>query len=257
MAVGNDYYYYYDSTYYGTDFGSGDNSEYDYGDYGTATGDYGDYYGNDGTYYGASDGSADGSEYDYGSGEYYYGDYGTEYGEYGTSDGSGDGSEYDYGSGADDYGSGDHGTEYGDYDDYYDDLIDATLKCTAGTDVGSSLESAFGYCYTDTMSPVSDDRRRKTNFLDWMEYQHNLAKDRMDFDSLFCCSFNDIMQRIEEEYSDDACVLQTIGWMDYDFKFVKDKIGADIMSLPDKVKLVSVKFYMGLNPGILVFCNIF
>merc|ERR1739849_63882 len=44
-------------------------------------------------------------------------------------------------------------------------------------------------------------------------------------------SYDEIMQWVEEEYADDACVLQSIGWMGNDFEFDEDQIEADVMSL--------------------------
>merc|ERR1712192_70201 len=40
-----------------------------------------------------------------------------------------------------------------------------------------------------------------------------------------------IMEWVAEEYADDACVLQTIGWMDEDFDFNEEAIVSDVTSL--------------------------
>merc|ERR1712013_421174 len=46
-----------------------------------------------------------------------------------------------------------------------------------------------------------------------------------------CYSYDEIMQWVEEEYADDSCVLQSIGWMGNDFEFDEDQIEADVMRL--------------------------
>jgi len=46
-----------------------------------------------------------------------------------------------------------------------------------------------------------------------------------------CYSYDEIMEWVEEEYADDACVLQTIGWMDENLDFDEDAIEADVTSL--------------------------
>merc|ERR1712013_243389 len=82
-----------------------------------------------------------------------------------------------------------------------DDGAPAALECTAGTNIGDKLANAFSSCFG---SPSNDEQ---------------------------CYSYDEIMQWVEEEYADDACVLQSIGWMGNDFEFDEDQIEADVMSL--------------------------
>jgi len=46
-----------------------------------------------------------------------------------------------------------------------------------------------------------------------------------------CYSYDEIMGWVEQEYADDACVLQSIGWMNEDFDFDEATIEADVTSL--------------------------
>merc|ERR1711892_1104930 len=86
------------------------------------------------------------------------------------------------------------------------DPAEATLMCTAGTEVGAKLEQAFSNC----MSPPAG--------------RKSLMRDG-------CPSFSDIMDWVESKYSDDACILSEIGWMNNDYSFNEETIMADIGSL--------------------------
>merc|ERR1712080_39402 len=90
------------------------------------------------------------------------------------------------------------------------DDIHGALACTAGTDLGDKLASGLDSC-----SPAT----------------RTLGNRMVELMRNDCPSFEDIMQWVEEEYSDDGCVLQSIGWMDENFDFVNETIGADLMSL--------------------------
>merc|ERR1712020_789597 len=111
----------------------------------------------------------------------------------------------------------------GEDDDYnYDDEADleATLACTAGTRVGDVLMGALDTCFAARSSS------RKKPF-------STMMKNRNDGE---CYEFDDIMDWVMEEYGDDACVLQAIGWMDEDYDLMEDNITSDIESLPEDVQ---------------------
>ena len=127
-----------------------------------------------------------------------------------------------------------------DYDNYYDDdyynyddeaHLEATLACTAGTDVGDALMGALDTCFGDRSSS------RKKPF-------STMMKNRDDGE---CYAFDDIMDWVMQEYGDDACVLQAIGWMDENYALMEDNIASDIMSLPKEVQSVSQVYYILLN----------
>merc|ERR1719273_2396760 len=140
-------------------------------------------------------------------------DYGGDYG---------DKDDYNYDD-KDDYNYGDKDDyNYDDKDDYnYDDEenLEATLLCTADTDVGDALVGALDTCFGDRSSGR-------------MKPFSTMMKNRKDDE---CYAFDDIMAWVMKEYGDDACVLQAIGWMDENYALVEEKIGADVMSLPEDV----------------------
>ena len=124
--------------------------------------------------------------------------------------------------------------EWEDDDDYNEDDeadLEATLACTAGTDVGDALMGALDTCFEDRSSG------RKKPF-------STMMKNRDDGE---CYEFGDIMEWVMEEYGDDACVLQEIGWMDEDYALMEDNIKADIMELPEDVQAVSGYLYILFN----------
>merc|ERR1712037_723468 len=95
-----------------------------------------------------------------------------------------------------------------------DDGAAAALECTAGTSVGENLAIAFSTCFGDTAT------MRKV-----------VKKIQLSRDDEQCYSYDEIMEWVEEEYADDACVLQTIGWMNENFDFNEEVIEADVTSL--------------------------
>merc|ERR1712211_93456 len=95
-----------------------------------------------------------------------------------------------------------------------DDGAAAALECTAGTNIGDKLANAFSSCFGSMAGMRREVKRIQ------------LARNDEQ-----CYSYDEIMQWVEEEYADDACVLQSIGWMGNDFEFDEDQIEADVMSL--------------------------
>merc|ERR1712141_126756 len=95
-----------------------------------------------------------------------------------------------------------------------DDGAAAALECTAGTNIGDKLANAFSSCFGSMAGMRKDVKRIQ------------LARNDEQ-----CYSYDEIMEWVEEEYADDACVLQTIGWMDENFDFDEDAIEADVTSL--------------------------
>merc|ERR1739844_609095 len=92
----------------------------------------------------------------------------------------------------------------------------AALACTAGTSVGENLAIAFSTCFEDNSIATM----RKV-----------VKKIQLSRDDEQCYSYDEIMEWVEEEYADDACVLQTLGWMDEDFEFNEEAIHSDVLSL--------------------------
>merc|ERR1711963_829170 len=46
-----------------------------------------------------------------------------------------------------------------------------------------------------------------------------------------CYSYEEIMAWVEEEYADDACVMQSIGWMNSSYETNDDLVLSDLASL--------------------------
>merc|ERR1712233_30610 len=97
-----------------------------------------------------------------------------------------------------------------------DDGAAAALYCTAGTNLGDNLAAAFGTCFGDNSIATMRKVVKK------MQLSRNDEQ---------CYSYEEIMAWVAEEYADDACVLQSIGWMDEDFEFNEDAIMSDVSSL--------------------------
>merc|ERR1711992_132939 len=95
-----------------------------------------------------------------------------------------------------------------------DDGAAAALECTAGTNIGDKLANAFSSCFGSMAGMRKEVKRIQ------------LARNDEG-----CYSYDEIMEWVEEEYADDACVLQTIGWMDENLDFDEDAIEADVTSL--------------------------
>merc|ERR1712088_35741 len=113
-----------------------------------------------------------------------------------------------------------------------DDGAAEALECTAGTNIGDKLANAFSSCFGSMAGMRKEVKRIQ------------LARNDEQ-----CYSYDEIMQWVEEEYADDACVLQSIGWMGNDFEFDEDQIEADVMSL-DPVVTASLCWTSGLRrPG--------
>merc|ERR1712088_216623 len=139
--------------------------------------------------------------------------------------------------------------DYDDEDDNYDDddyynyddeeNIEATLACTEGTDVGEALKGALQTCFGERSSS------RKKPFSAMM-------KNRKDDE---CYAFEDIMDWVMQEYGDDACVLQEIGWMDENYAMMEDKIISDVMSLPEDVKKPIVEGHEECTKAVLKYMD--
>merc|ERR1712193_420354 len=95
-----------------------------------------------------------------------------------------------------------------------DDGAAAALECTAGTNIGDKLANAFSSCFGSMAGMRKEVKRIQ------------LARNDEQ-----CYSYDEIMGWVEEEYADDACVLQSIGWMNEDFDFDEATIEADVTSL--------------------------
>merc|ERR1712048_277688 len=73
------------------------------------------------------------------------------------------------------------------------------LMCTAGTSIGERLTTAFTECSPGLM-------RKEVKRI-----QFSRSDDQ-------CYSYEEIMAWVEEEYADDACVMQSIGWMNSSYE---------------------------------------
>merc|ERR1712088_1053306 len=86
----------------------------------------------------------------------------------------------------------------------------AALACTEGTNIGANLAVAFSTCFATMRKVVKKMQLRNAEG---------------------CYSYDEIMEWVMEEYKDDACVLQTIGWMNENFDFDDEAIESDVTSL--------------------------
>jgi len=59
----------------------------------------------------------------------------------------------------------------------------------------------------------------------------SLAKNRDDS----CPSFQDIVDYLQDEYADDMCVLQSMGWITDDLQFDEANIESDLAELPEEL----------------------
>merc|ERR1712203_990321 len=91
----------------------------------------------------------------------------------------------------------------------------AALACTAGTSLGENLATAFSTCFGD----------------DSIATMRKVVKKMQLRNAEECYSYEEIMEWVMEEYADDACVLQTIGWMNENFDFNAETIESDVTSL--------------------------
>merc|ERR550519_2351282 len=88
--------------------------------------------------------------------------------------------------------------------------------CVSGTSLGDQLEKAFTSCFQEKAMRHGQARRMER------------SEDR-------CYTYQEIMDWVAMEYSDDACVLQSIGWMDDQYNFDNATIMADLYSLDSTV----------------------
>merc|ERR1712038_191953 len=86
------------------------------------------------------------------------------------------------------------------------------LMCTAGTSIGERLTTAFTECSPGLM-------RKEVKRI-----QFSRSDDQ-------CYSYEEIMAWVEEEYADDACVMQSIGWMNSSYETNDDLVLSDLASL--------------------------
>merc|ERR1711990_856218 len=97
-----------------------------------------------------------------------------------------------------------------------DDGAAAALYCTAGTNLGDNLAAAFGTCFGDNSIATMRKVVKK------MQLSRNDEQ---------CYSYEEIMAWVEEEYADDACVMQSIGWMNSSYETNDDLVLSDLASL--------------------------
>eukprot|EP00088_Acartia_fossae_P011966 TRINITY_DN16105_c0_g1_i1.p1 TRINITY_DN16105_c0_g1~~TRINITY_DN16105_c0_g1_i1.p1 ORF type:complete len:222 (+),score=99.49 TRINITY_DN16105_c0_g1_i1:9-674(+) len=99
--------------------------------------------------------------------------------------------------------------------------------CLAGSSLADKLPAAFQSCFPgmENMENRKGKRRGKGK-------KGKMGKrGKMGKMGKECPSFDDIMVWVEEEFSDDGCVLQQIGWMDADGNELKDAVMADLATL--------------------------
>merc|ERR1712055_1175752 len=91
----------------------------------------------------------------------------------------------------------------------------AVMTCVAGTSVASKLEQAFTKCFGASARKIGQARK--------MERMNK------------CYSYAEIMEWAKNEYSDDACVLMSIGWMDDNMVMDEATMMADLGALDSTV----------------------
>merc|ERR1712055_1100467 len=91
----------------------------------------------------------------------------------------------------------------------------AVMTCVAGTSVASKLEQAFTKCFGASARKIGQAKK--------MERMNK------------CYSFAEIMEWAKNEYSDDACVLMAIGWMDDNMVMDEATMMADLSALDSAV----------------------
>lgn len=89
--------------------------------------------------------------------------------------------------------------------------------CLQGSTLAEKLPAAFESCF------AGGERRAK-------------AAGNRGGDDMTCYSFNDIMAWVEQEFTDDGCVLKQIGWMDAEGNHLEDEIHADLATLAEGVQ---------------------
>jgi len=95
------------------------------------------------------------------------------------------------------------------------EAVEATMECVAGSSLENKLEKAFTDCMGGSNRRLGDPKRME----------------RMDK----CFTYDDVMKWAKEEYADDGCVLQSIGWMDNHMVMDNATIMADLGSLDSAV----------------------
>merc|ERR1712071_785 len=95
-----------------------------------------------------------------------------------------------------------------------DDEAADMMACVAGSSLEGKLGDALGYCY-GAMGRKASQMRNDGE----------------------CYTYDEIMQWVESEYSDDVCVLMGIDWMNESFDRNEDMIKDDIATLPERSPL--------------------
>merc|ERR1711915_949104 len=82
--------------------------------------------------------------------------------------------------------------------------------CIAGSSLQEKMETAFNSC---------------SNVDQVMTRKNGKGKGKK------CPTFEEIMSYVEEEYAEEGCIMQSIGWLDDNFQEVNSTIMADMESL--------------------------
>merc|ERR1711970_531837 len=96
------------------------------------------------------------------------------------------------------------------------DSGEGAYLCTAGTPVADKVASALASC-----APQQETVRAK--------------KQKGKGNGKKCPSMGKIFEDIENEFGDDACVYNAMGWLDEEGNVNNDTITMDVMSLPQEV----------------------
>merc|ERR1712212_783360 len=100
------------------------------------------------------------------------------------------------------------------------DSGEVVYLCTAGTPVADKVASALASC----ASQQETVRAKK---------QKGKGKGKGKGEK--CPSMDEIFEDIENEFGDDACVYNAMGWLDGEGSVNNDTIVMDVMSLPQEV----------------------
>merc|ERR1712173_60694 len=94
--------------------------------------------------------------------------------------------------------------------------------CTAGSPVADKVASALAACAEQT-EPAGRSLSRKR------------GKGKGKGKGKKCPTMDEIFEDIEEEFGDDACVYNAMGWLDEEGNVNNETITMDVMSLPQEV----------------------
>jgi len=115
----------------------------------------------------------------------------------------------------------------GEVDDYdYDYAAQAIEECLSGSNDCPTIEDAITFIETELGDQIPDDIADAI-----MNCMSEFDAGRKSLMRNGCPSFGDIMSWVEANYTDDACILSEIGWMNNDYSFNEESIMVDIGSL--------------------------